>query len=319
MRPTHPRTTHAANSQRTSYDLEVTSGRRPLLRAARRFVGNPPGVVALLGLLLLAVLGVLAPVIAPYPAGVSDIALITRPQAPFAASGHLLGTDNLGHDLLSQLLYAVRESTVAALVCAVGSALIGGVVGLLAGWYRGWLDSILNWLTGLFVVIPAIALMLLLLVYAHWPITPFTYALWLMLLLWTGVARAVRGAVISLRPREFISAAEAAGASGMRIMFRHLLPNSVGPLLVAATNVIAQSVLVVATVAYLRYASTQSEKPSLGILIAQGVQSVGHPEASLVLNPWWLYVLPGIVIALLLSCATVLADTLDDALDPRAR
>jgi peptide/nickel transport system permease protein len=102
-------------------------------------------------------------------------------------------------------------------------------------------------------------------------------------------------------------------------MVRHLLPNATAPLLVAATNVIAQSVLVVATVAYLGYTSTQSEKPSLGILIAQGVSSIGQAQASLVLNPWWLYVLPGVVIALLLSCATVLADALSDALDPRTR
>lgn len=299
--------------------MRVRDGRHPAARAARRFLHDPAGLVALAGLLGLGVLGVLAPVIAPYAAGVSDIALITRPQAPFAAPGHLLGTNNLGHDLLSQLLYAIRETMVASFVCAAGAALIGAVVGLVAGWYGGWLDRVLTWLTGLFVVVPAIAVMLLLLVYTHWPITPFTYAVWLMLLLWVGVARAVRGAVMSLRTREYVAAAEAAGASGLRIMTRHLLPNATGPLLVAATNVVAQSVLVVATVTFLEYTSTQSEKPSLGILVAQGVNAVNQPESSLVLNPWWLYVLPGIVIALMLSCATVLTDAIDDALDPRAR
>lgn len=297
----------------------MREGRHPALRAARRFAHNPAGVAALAGLLALGVLGLLAPVIAPYPAGVSDISLITRPQAPFAAPGHLLGTDNLGHDLLAQLLYAIRETIVAAVVCAGGASVIGTVVGLVAGWYGGWLDRVLTWLTGLFVVVPAIALMLLLLVYSSWPITPFTYGFWLMLLLWTSVARAVRGAVIALRPREYVAAAEAAGASGLRVMVRHLLPNATGPLLVSATNVVAQSVLVVATVTYLNYSSTQSEKPSLGIMIAQGVNSVGQPQASFVLNPWWTYVLPGLVIVLFLSSATVLADALDDALEPRAR
>jgi peptide/nickel transport system permease protein len=135
-----------------------------------------------------------------------------------------------------------------------------------------------------------------------------------MLYLWPGVARVVRGAVAALKTREYVEAAHAAGASDLRIMFRHLLPNSAGPVIVAATSLIGQSIIIVATVDFLGLGTVQAEKPTLGSLIADAARGTGFAPA-----PWNLYLLPGIALTLMLVCVNFIGDTLDDALNPTAR
>jgi peptide/nickel transport system permease protein len=129
-----------------------------------------------------------------------------------------------------------------------------------------------------------------------------------MLYLWTSVARAVRASVASLRGRQFVEAAQAAGASDLRLMVRHLLPNSLGPIIVGATSLVGQSVTIVATVTFFGYGTVQAEKPTLGSLIAQAVPGHG--------TPWWLSWPPVLVLVLLLVSMNFLGDTLDDSLSP---
>jgi peptide/nickel transport system permease protein len=205
-----------------------------------------------------------------------------------------------------------------SLVCAVGATLIGAVVGALAGYYGGTFDAIVTWITGSVVSLPAVAFLLIVVIF-RWPVTPFEFGLWLMIYLWTGVARVVRGAFVSLRAREFVEAAHAAGASGPRVILRHILPNASGPLIVAGTSLIGQSIVIVATVTFLGLGTVQAEKPSLGTLIAGAASGTGGTiGGGYVQSPWWLYVFPGVLLVVLLVCVNLVGDTLDEALNPAA-
>lgn len=272
-------------------------------------------MVALLFLLAIIVVGLLAKQLAPYAAGDEFLEYINKPQPPFTTPHHFLGTDVIGHDFLTQLLFGIRESVFASLVCAAGATLIGALVGAVAGYYGGFVDGLVTWVTGSVVSLPAVAFLLIVVIF-RWPVTPFEFGLWLMIYLWTGVARVVRGTVASLRSREFVEAAHAAGASGPRIIFRHLLPNSSGPLIVAGTALIGQSIVVVATVTFLGLGTVQAEKPSLGSLVADAARGTGGTLYGSVQSPWWLYVFPGVLLVLMLVCVNLVGDQLDEALNP---
>jgi glutathione transport system permease protein len=287
--------------------------RGPWVQAAARFRRRRLGVVALLVVCTFAISGFLAGTIAPYAPGQIFAQFINRPQAPSLHHGHLLGTDGLGHDELSQMLFALRASIEGALVCAVGAAAIGTVVGALAGYVGGLLDAVVSWLVGVVVTMPALAVVVLVVVY-NLPLAPIWYGVTLMLYLWTTVARVVRAEVLSLRAREFVDAAHAAGASPARVIARHLLPNAAGSVLVAATGLIGQSILIIATVDFFNYASGSISNPTLGGLVAHatnnsGVETLGG-------SPWWLYAIPSITLGLLLIAINFAADSLDDALNP---
>jgi ABC-type dipeptide/oligopeptide/nickel transport system permease subunit len=295
----------------TADGLELTGAgvrrRGPWRQALGRLRRRPLGIAALAVVVAFFVVGALADVLAPYPAGQTFLEFITRPQPPLTP-GHLLGTDYLGRDFLTQLLFAIRQSAELALVAMLGAAAIGVVVGTLAGYYGGVIDAALSWLTGIVVTVPAIAVVLLVVVYS-WPVSPVGFGLALMLYLWTTVARAVRASVASLRVLEFVEAAHAAGASDARVLVRHLLPNSLGTVIVATTGLVGQSIGIVATVTFFGYGTVQSEKPTLGSMIASAVPGPGVP--------WWLGYLPIAILVLLVVCVNFAGDTLDDALNPR--
>jgi peptide/nickel transport system permease protein len=277
-----------------------------------RFRRRPLGIVAFAVLLALFAIGALAGTLAPYPPARTFLEFINMPQPPFT-KGHILGTDVIGHDYLSQLLFAIRESVISSLVCAAGATVIGTIVGALAGFYGGWFDAFVNWVTGTMVSVPAVAVLLVVVIF-RWPVEPFEFGLWLMIYLWTGVARVVRGTVRSLRAREYVEAAHAAGASSARVIVRHLLPNASGPIIVAATSLIGQSIIIVATVDFLGLGTVQAEKPTLGSLVADAAR----PAAALAAIPWWVYVFPSVLLVTMLVCVNFVGDSLDDALNPRS-
>lgn len=284
--------------------------RGPWRQAASRFRRRPLGIAASVVLLFIFLVGLLAQALAPYDAGHEFLEFINKPQ-PLFTPHHVLGTDVIGHDFATQLIYGIRESVVSSLVCVGGATLIGTLVGVVAGYYGGILDSIVTWLTSTLFAVPAVAVLLIVVIFSRWPVTPTVFGFWLMLYLWPGIARVVRGSVASLKTREYVEAAHAAGASGLRIMFRHLLPNSAGPLIVAATSLVGQSIIVVATVDFLGLGTVQAEKPTLGSLIADATRGTGFAQAG-----WSLYLLPGIALTLMLVCVNFIGDTLDDALNP---
>lgn len=266
-------------------------------------------MVALAVVLLLFAIGALADVIAPYGYNQLEVAQIGKPPKP-PSFAHPFGTDDSSHDMLSQTLYALRASARMALTIAGIAGLIGIAVGGLAGYYRGWLDRLLSALVDAFVAIPALLAALIATAAFRDALSRRRLALTLALLLWPQVARVVRASFVSLRELEYTEAARALGASDARIVFRHLLPNAAGLIIVALTSVLGTAIIIEATVSFFNWGLFGATTPTLGSLLADGVKlGIGNPF-------WWLYVIPAVVLGLLLLCVNFVGDSLDDALNP---
>jgi ABC-type dipeptide/oligopeptide/nickel transport system permease subunit len=303
------------------HSVQLVPRRGPWRQALARFRRRPLGMAAAAVFGAFVLVAVFAGSIAPYAAGRTFLQFMQRPQRPLVAH-HLLGTDVLGHDFLTELVFAVHQTVLSGLVCAAGATAVGVTVGALAGYYGGWYDAVVTWTTGVAVSIPAMAILVVVLIWSNVAVTPLNDGLWLTAVLWTGVARVVRASVLSLRTRAYVDAAQASSASDLRILLRHLLPNAAGPIIVAATSLVAQAVVIVATVNYLGFSFDTAEKPTLGGLVSSATAST---SGALVTGPtslgalWWLYVFPAAALVVFLMSVAFLGDALDEALNPSAR
>jgi peptide/nickel transport system permease protein len=268
---------------------------------------------ALVVLALIFLAGGLSGVIAPYE--YNEIKLdenFGTPQPPSGA--HVFGTDDAGKDLLSQTMYGVRTSVEIGLAVAGLATLIGVVIGALAGYYGGWIDAVLARILDVVASFPALLVLLAAFVTLK-QVSLREIGIILVLVLWTSIARVVRATFLSLREKEYIEAARAMGGSDRRIILRHLLPNTAGPVIVASTAVIGQAILLEATVDFFGYGIYSEVTPTLGSLVGgafrQGLQ--GTPT-----DFWWLYTFPTVVIILMLLCVNYVGDSLDRALNPRS-
>jgi ABC-type dipeptide/oligopeptide/nickel transport system permease subunit len=293
-------------------ELDESGGSRsrgPWRRAARRYLRRPVGVVALVVLLVLVAVGVEAGRIAPYTVNFVDLAHLNEAAGPTLAGHHFFGTDYLGRDLFSQTLYGLHTSVVIALMVAAAAAVFGVLVGSVAGYLGGWPDAILMRGVDLVVTVPVMVVTLVSYSYFS-PLTPRDIGFVLILVMWTTVARVVRASCASLREREFVEAAHALGASPLRVLVRHLLPNAIGPALVATTAVIGQALVLEATVDFFNLGTTQLAGPTLGNLVADSTKF----DVPIQQVPWWTYACPSLVLVLLLLCVNFVGDSLDDAL-----
>ncbi|HEU0246370.1 MAG TPA: ABC transporter permease [Gaiellaceae bacterium] len=272
-----------------------------------RFLRHRLAVVSLIILVLIGLVGVLAPQLAPY--GYDEINLDNAVQSPTLEGWHLFGTDQLGRDYLSRVMYGIRTSLWVAIFVALLSTAIGTTVGALAGYYSGQVDNLLMRLTDLMLTLPGLAVLLTASVFFGSG-DPLKIGLILALLFWTTVARIVRGLFLSLREREFVEAAKAAGASDLRIIVRHMLPNCLGPIIVNTTLVVAAAILVEAALSFLGF-GIQPPNAALGKLVSEG-QGEGF-------ELWWLVTFPGLVIVLIALCVNFVGDGLRDAFDPTQR
>ncbi|MGH8883891.1 MAG: ABC transporter permease [Egibacteraceae bacterium] len=271
----------------------------------RRFVRHRLAMASLVVLLVTCGAALLAPHLALY--GFNEQDLANASLAPTLRGGHIFGTDRLGRDYLSRVLYGTGTTVRVAFVVALLSTAIGTTVGAVAGYYGGWLDSLLMRLVDLVLSLPSLAVLLIAAAFLGQG-SPFRVAVILALLLWTTIARIVRGEYLSLREKEFVEAALAAGASDARIMLRHMLPNSLGPIIVNATLTVALAILLEATLSFLGF-GISPPTPALGKLIDDGKGAM--------LTQWWLVVMPGLVIVVLSLCVNFIGDGLRDALDPK--
>jgi peptide/nickel transport system permease protein len=263
----------------------------------------------MVGLVVLIVVfgaGVFANYIAPY--SYSEIDLTNLISPPTTAGHHFFGTDAIGRDYFSRVIYGIRTSEEVGVFVAIASSLIGLVIGAIAGYYGGLVDNLLMRLTDLVLTLPFLAILLtasaLLGQGSQWRVSII-----LALLFWTGLARIVRGVFLSLREKEYVEAAKAAGASDARIMFRHILPNTMGPIIVNGTLAVATAILVEAALSFLGF-GIKPPTPSLGVLVAD---AQANPQQ------WWLTVFPGLTIVLIVLCINFIGDGLRDALDPQQR
>ena len=275
--------------------------------ARRRFFRHRLAVASLVVLVVILLAGALAPWVAPYPFDGYDINNLEA--GPTLHGGHIFGTDLLGRDYFSRVLYGIRTSERVAFLVAILAVVIGTTVGALAGYYGRWADNALMRFTDLILTLPALAVLLVAAALIGKG-NQYRVAVILSLLLWTLLARIVRGQFLSLREKEYVDAAKAAGAGDLRIIFRHMLPNSLGPIVVFATLTVGGAILLEAYLSYLGF-GVQPPTPALGKLIADGQNVSSHD--------WWLVTFPGLTIVLVVLCINFIGDGLRDALDPTQR
>ncbi len=272
-----------------------------------RFFRHKLAVASMIVLIIATFVAVFPGVVAPYAFDEFDFEHIV--EGPTLEGWHLFGTDQLGRDYLSRVIYGLQTSLFVAFLVASIATVLGTIVGAVAGYYGGVVDNLLMRLVDLILVVPFLAVLLVLSAYLGQG-KPWRVGVIVALLAWVGLARIVRGTFLSLREKEFVEAARAAGAGDMRIMFRHMLPSTVGPIVVTMTLLIAAAILLEAALSFLGF-GVQPPTPALGVLIGDG--------ASEGFSSWWLVTFPGIVIVTLALAVNFIGDGLRDALDPQQR
>ncbi|HZS24037.1 MAG TPA: ABC transporter permease [Gaiellaceae bacterium] len=302
----------AVGERATFAQRERGLGRQALLR----FVRQPVGVAAFVVVAGIFVAGACASLLEPNAWELVNLAAVHKPPS----LSHPFGTDAIGRDVLALTLYGVRTTEQVALISTVVATLVGTLLGALAGYYGGWLDAVVMRLSDTVTAFPAILVTLAAIVYFGTP-TEHVFILVFCAYMWAVVVRVVRADVASLRTHEYVEAARAMGASDLRTLRRHILPNVGGTIAVAATSLIGQIVLVDATVDFFGYGMTGAAKPSLGNLVADFVSfKFARPNDPAVGGyGWWSWVLPCVVLGVILVGVNLIGDSLDAALNPAAR
>jgi len=290
-------------------DLKLKEGLPPkpetMLRLfCEKFFKNKLAVAGSAILLIIIFLAIFAPVIAPYAPEQQD--LLKRLQPPSAE--HFMGTDKFGRDIFSRVLYGARVSLLVGFVSVVGAITIGTVIGAVAGYFKGFVDSVLMRMVDVVLSIPDIFLLITL-------VTIFKPGIDKLILIfaltgWTTTARLIRSEFLSLRTREFVLAARTIGTKNHVIIFSHILPNCIGPIIVSATLKVGTVILAESTLSYLGF-GIQPPTASWGNML-QDAQNF-----SIMVQAWWYPLFPGLLILLTVLCFNFLGDGLRDALDPK--
>ena len=282
--------------------VETLSTPAALRRPAWR--RSPLTVAGLALIAILAVIALLAPLIAP--ANPLKQVLSTRLKPPSA--DHWLGTDQLGRDVLSRMIYGARISLLIGTVVVGLAASVGTFVGLVAGYVGGWLDEGLMRLTDVFLAFPALILAMAISGALGPSLTNAMIAI--AVVSWPVYARLVRAQVLSLREREYVEAARSLGAPAVRIVWGHILPNTLAPLLVQASFDMGGAILSAAGLSFIGF-GTQPPTAEWGVMISEGRNYIATHS--------WLSLFPGLAILLTVAAFNLIGDGLRDALDPRLR
>lgn len=248
------------------------------------------------------VLALLAPLIAPYDPDAIDVkAILLAPS-----SVHWMGTDGLGRDVFSRMLFGARISLLVGFVAVGIATVIGVILGAIAGFYRGWVDVVIMRLVDVMLSIPTFFLILAVIAF----LSPSIWNIMVVIGLtsWMGVTRLVRAEFLSLREREYVLSAQTLGARNMRLIFRHLLPNSLTPIIVSFVLGVASAVLVESGLSFLGL-GVQPPQASWGNILTDGKEYIEFA--------WWLSLFPGLAILLTVLGYNLLGEGLRDALDPR--
>ncbi|HEV8714601.1 MAG TPA: ABC transporter permease [Candidatus Binatia bacterium] len=282
----------------------------PRVSQTMRQVGRYPLVPLALLTFLLVIPALFASQVAPYDPLKGSLAKRLKPPA-WQQGGtieHPLGTDKLGRDMLSRIIHGARVSLMVSLVAIFVGGVIGTGLGLISGYFGGWVDALLMRLVDISLSLPTI-LLALVLVAAVGP-SFGTVVTILMIFLWARYARLVRGETLSIKERDFIARARVAGASHIRIMARYIFPNVVNSLVVLATLQVGYVILLESTLSFLG-AGLPRPMPAWGLMIADGRE--------LIVTAWWVSMFPGLAIMLTVLSLNLLGDWLRDHLDPKLR
>ena len=268
----------------------------------KRVLRNP---LAFWGFVIIAsvlAFALLAPLLSPYDPDAIDVKSILLPPS----GAHLMGTDSLGRDVFSRMLYGARISLLVGFVAVGIATVIGVILGAISGYYRGWVDVLIMRLVDVMLSIPTFFLILAVIAF----LTPSIWNIMIVIGLtsWMGVTRLVRAEFLSLREREFVLASATLGARDHRLIFRHLLPNSLTPVIVSFVLGVASAVLVESGLSFLGL-GVQPPQASWGNILTEGKEYIQFA--------WWLSFFPGMAILLTVLGYNLLGEGLRDALDPR--
>ncbi|MGA3280163.1 MAG: ABC transporter permease [Smithella sp.] len=255
-------------------------------------------------IVLLLIVSLLAPWLAPYDSGQIDLTnVLTSPSMK-----HLCGTDQLGRDVLSRMIWGARISLMVGFVATGIAIIIGAILGAVSGYYGGWIDSVIMRFVDIMLCFPTFFLILAVIAFLE----PSIWNIMIIIGLtsWMGVTRLVRADFITLRERDFVKAARAIGASDMRIIFLHILPNSMASILVAATLGIAGAILIESALSFLGI-GVQPPTPSWGNILTAGKDNIDIA--------WWLSFYPGLAILITVVGYNLLGEGIRDLLDPRLK
>lgn len=260
--------------------------------------------------LLIIFLAIFAEVVSPYDP-VEQLIWTKGAKAKLVAPNaeHLFGTDTYGRDIFSRVIFGARISLVIALVSTIISVIIGVFLGACAGYFGGWVDSVVSWLINVIYSFPF--LLFIIAVVAYLPASMWLTFVAIGCVNWMRYARLIRGQFLSLREKEFVEAARALGATDFSVMFKHLLPNALSPIIVNATLGMGGIIILEASLTFLGF-GTQPPTPSWGNMISEGQRWLSSGQ-------WWWSVFPGIAICLTVLGFNLLGDGLRDALDPRMK
>ncbi len=305
----------AAVTDLASSTFDSTKARRQSVVILKRFLRHRLAMISLGVFIALVLFAFIGGALWKYSYAYEDTSGGGRYLAP--SGEHPFGTDALAADSLAQVLRGAQFSIIIAFVVAFMSTTIGVVLGAIAGYFRGWVDSLLSRFTDLVLVIPGLVLVGVLSRNSftssatsggggNW----YIIALFLGLTLWTSVYRVIRGMTLSLREKEFVEAARALGGGVARLVFRHILPNTLDVIIVNATIAVSQAVLIEAALSFIGL-GVHPPNTSLGLLINRN-------DLEITLHPW-LFWFPFVFIVLISLCANFIGDGLRDAFDPRQK
>lgn len=269
----------------------------------KKALSNPLAFIGFIIIVSVFILAMLAPVISPFdPNNIDVTAILLAPSWQ-----HWMGTDGLGRDVVSRMLHGGRISLLVGLVAVGIATAIGIVLGAIAGYYRGWIDTLIMRLVDVMLSIPSFFLILAVIAF----LTPSIWNIMIVIGLtsWMGVTRLVRAEFLSLSSREFVLASCALGAKDARLIFKHLLPNSLTPIIVSAVLGVAGAVLMESGLSFLGL-GVQAPQASWGNILTDGKEYIQFA--------WWLSLFPGLAILITVLGYNLLGEGLRDALDPRS-
>ncbi len=285
--------------------IEARASRGLWSDAFRRLLRNRPALVGVLFILLFVLTALLAPLVAPY--GPLEGTLAERLKPPTMA--HLMGTDLQGRDELSRVMYGARVSLVAGVTSVVMGVFIGGFIGALAGGLGGKVDSVLMRVVDVMLAIPGILLAIGIVAWLDRGLPQIMFAVAMVNV--PIFARILRGSLLSLRESDYVIASRSVGASGIRLLVRHMLPNSLTPLIVAATLALATAIIDVAGLGFLGLGPPDPRTPEWGTMLTDSTKFLRQAP--------WLIIFPGLAIVISAVGFNLLGDGLRESLDPRLK
>lgn len=302
--------TPLASSNEPKGALDLSEARRleksnsPWRQAARRFARNKLAVFGVVVLAVLIAIAILTPWITPTSPETVDLMNMKAPPS----STHILGTDELGRDVLARLMYGSRVSLSVGMLAMVIAVIIGSVIGSVAAFYGGWIDNVLMRLVDIILAFPVLFLLIIMASYIKPSVTGIMAIIGCTS--WMGIARLVRGSILSLKEQDFTDAARALGAGDARIIFKHLLPNALGPIIVAATLLTGGAIIYESSLSYLGV-GIQPPFASWGNMLTNAQDYLAEAP--------WLAFWPGMMIFITVLSLNFVGDGLRDAFDPKMK